>query len=191
MFRFCRVICLWVFLLLGAQTGSHAGLFERNDCSVCQTSEGQSSGTQRREESQGCSLGRKIVSEIRTCGLDGISVSVSVAWIPFIIFKLISVRVFLYLTLASELNECNKQLPSSETNISLWWANMRHSCEQAVFLQQAKVRWWGGLSGGGGRSVKKVSGRSRCKYQPLIMSLLCSLHVILLCCVASCNWSTL
>lgn len=48
-------------------SGSHAGFFERSNCSDHQTSEGQgSSGAQHREEGQGYSLGRKIVSEKHT-----------------------------------------------------------------------------------------------------------------------------
>lgn len=54
-----------MFLLSAEQKNtSHAGIFERSDCSDDQTAERKgSSRVQHGEEGQGCALGRKIVSQ--------------------------------------------------------------------------------------------------------------------------------
>lgn len=70
---FCRSVHLLVFLL----RRSHAGLFERRNCSVYKTSERQSSRRIKyREESQGYPLGREIVSVNHKGILYSMSVSV-------------------------------------------------------------------------------------------------------------------
>lgn len=59
----------WMFPVFLPIRSSHAGISERSDCSVNQTTERQGGGSraQCREETKGCSLGGKIVSVKHMC----------------------------------------------------------------------------------------------------------------------------